>query len=634
MKNVNLIRNIQILLFFVVAANAQSLEEINQLRKAYEDKQKAQTASEIINQGVESESNLESDPVKLIVEPSEIYKYYQQKMKLIEKDLNQLNRLLSSSDTLPPLENFGYNYFSLRDSIQFIDNANVSPNYVLGYGDEIIISVWGQAEQHEQAKLDRDGTVFIANVGLLYLGGKTIEQARSYVESRFSKIYSTISSNPPLTFLEFSIGKVKNINITVSGHVQFPGNYVVNPSMNLFNILVLAGGIIETGTLRNIKVQREGSMIDSLDLYPLIAGTGITKLIPLLDNDIIIVPPRGQIVAITGSVLNPAYFELNNNNNVKSMIGYSGGISHNGSDQVLIARLIEPNIYIPKSNFDKTLLMNGDSLIILNKKIKYKFISLSINNNSITRIPWIKDLSFNKILDIINLNKESIKDVKLVRLKIDEGIFKESKFNHKDENFNFQPSDHLSIHVIDHLKEPNFVIVKGKVNSPGIYPLVNHKETLNSILLRSGGLKLSSDLKSVIVKRDSLIIGSKTGELILANKDTIIAKTYLRSVTIKGAVHNPGNFSWSKKNTAKDYIRIAGGLNSNADKKHIILIAPYGEASRISTRSNASVLPGSIIKVSEKPVSNEVNQTNRFQQVSSMITSLVSIAILVSSTKQ
>ena len=125
--------------------------------------------------------------------------------------------------------------------------------------------------------LERDGTVFIKNVGLLYLGGKTASEAKTYINKRFGKIYASLNSEPPLTYLEFSIGKVKNINITVAGHVQFPGNYVVNPSMSIPNILVLAGGVTETGTLRNIMVQREGSVIDSMDLYPLITGNGLSK---------------------------------------------------------------------------------------------------------------------------------------------------------------------------------------------------------------------------------------------------------------------------------------------------------------------------------------------------------------------
>ena len=66
-------------------------------------------------------------------------------------------------------------------------------------------------------------------------------------------------------------------------------------------------------------------------------------------------------------------------------------------------------------------------------------------------------------------------------------------------------------------------------------------------------------------------------------------------------------------------------------KKHIIYITPYGEASRISTKSNDSILPGSTIRISEKPLSDQ-NMSDRFQQISSIVTSLVSIAILANTT--
>jgi len=98
---------------------------------------------------------------------------------------------------------------------------------------------------------------------------------------------------------------------------------------------------------------------------------------------------------------------------------------------------------------------------------------------------------------------------------------------------------------------------------------------------------------------------------------------------IDGEVHNPGNIAWQASYSAKDYLSLAGGLTTYGDKKHIVYITPYGEASRISARSNVSVLPGSIIRVSEKPLSEQnINPTDRYQQISSLITSMVTLAIL------
>ena len=48
-----------------------------------------------------------------------------------------------------------------------IDNDLVTDDYILGFGDEIIFSVWG-IQQYERKIIERDGTVYIDNVGLLY----------------------------------------------------------------------------------------------------------------------------------------------------------------------------------------------------------------------------------------------------------------------------------------------------------------------------------------------------------------------------------------------------------------------------------------------------------------------------------
>ena len=56
-------------------------------------------------------------------------------------------------------------------------------------------------------------------------------------------------------------------------------------------------------------------------------------------------------------------------------------------------------------------------------------------------------------------------------------------------------------------------------------------------------------------------------------------------------------------------------------------ISPYGEASRITLfKKNMKVLDGGTIYISEKSI-QDVNQ-DRFQQVSSLVSSLVSIALL------
>ena len=221
----------------------------------------------------------------------------------------------------------------------------------------------------------------------------------------------------------------------------------------------------------------------------------------------------------------------------------------------------------------------------------------------------------------------------MIRRKTNNNNQEVLQFNpNKDISFEFMPFDHLSIHLIDIFKPNKTVIVKGEVNSPGTYPLINNRESLLSVINRAGGLQEYADINNVLVKRDTLVFGSANGELILTPGDTIIAKPHLGTVKVDGEVHNPGNFEWIENNSAKDYISFAGGLTTYGDKKHIVYITPYGKATRVNQRSNLNILPGSTIRVSEKPLS-EQSATARFQQISSIVTSLVSIAILANTTR-
>ena len=141
------------MLFSVTILFSQEAEKFKRFMDTYEKMKIDQEANDVVKKGIADEDGLDNGPVLLLVEPGDVTKYYREKMNSIQTDLMQLNRLLIDSDSVPPLAAYGYNYFSLRDSIQFIDNANVSSNYILGYGDEVIISLWGQAEQYEKKTL-------------------------------------------------------------------------------------------------------------------------------------------------------------------------------------------------------------------------------------------------------------------------------------------------------------------------------------------------------------------------------------------------------------------------------------------------------------------------------------------------
>ncbi len=614
--------------FFLTLLKSQSTEELKKFMETYDKIKVDQQANEVVKKGIDSEKSADKGPMKLLITPGDITNYYNEKIISIRDELDELKNMLSLTDTLLPITDFGYNYFNKRDSVFYIDNLNISKDYILDYGDEIIISVWGQVEQYEKKIINRDGSVFVSNVGSLSLGGKTLKEANTYIFNRFSKVYSTLNAKPPLSFIDVSVGQTKKININVSGHIMYPGNYVVNPSVNIINLLIISGGITNTGTLRNIYISRENTLIDSIDLYPAISGLSYVKNFNFLDGDVVLIPPKNHSIALTGSVRIPAYYEISSSDNLNKMISFAGGLTRKSMDEVFIYRKEKDNLILKLNDYKAFNLINGDSLFFPESNYKSKFIYVTVDNGLSVKIPWLNNLSYKDIFNYTNTDVNNIKNIELVRDLGNDKLETYILQNFSTGEFFFLPYDFIFIQQRNRFEKLSTVFVEGLINSPGLYPLIGSSETLNSIISRAGGLKSSTNLTNVTVIRDSMQFGSMDGNIILSPNDTILVKSFNGVVKLEGEIHNPGNIEWIDERLSRDYIKLAGGLTSSADKRHIVYITPFGEAIKIKKNSRIKILPGSSIRVSKKKLNEKSLAQNSFQQFNSIITSLVSLAIL------
>ena len=628
-NKINIARNLLIFTLIIYSTIfSQTTEELKRFMDTYDKIKVDQQANNIVKEGLEAENDIKKQPIKLLITPKDISKYYDEKINSLYDDLYKLNNLLDKSDSVKQISDFGYNYFSLRDSIPIIDNVRIDNNYVLGFGDEIIISVWGEVQQFEKKIIQRDGTVFIDNVGLLYLGGKDFLTAKKYIFDRFSKIYSTLNSKPQLSYLEVSLGSLKNINVKISGHINYPGNYTVNPSINLLNLLIMSGGVKKTGSLRKIFHIRNNAIIDSVDLYPMLSGLRPNNPIKLLDSDMIMVPSKGNVVAITGQVRNPAYYEIVNDK-INNIVSYAGGLSKNAKSDIFLYSTDNSNSFISLNEENNFFLSNGDSIVVPYKNVQPKYITVSVDGRNKTTIPWIYDLKYEDIFSALDIDISNVKKVELTRKTKNEKYELFLLKNYEDGQFLFLPYDFVSIQLVRFPYKINTITLKGHVKSPGTYALAGIGENLNSLIERSGGILPDVNISDVIIKRDSLFLGSKTGDLILSPNDTVFVKSFNGIIKVEGEVHNPGGIEWNKYRKTKDYLSLAGGITAYADKKHIIYVTPYGEAMKIKLNSGYEPLPGSKIIVVRKP--DIQNDRIGFQQISSIITSLVSLALLANS---
>ena len=119
----------------------QTLSDIERYRKQYEEYLKSMQQSQ-------SGLDLNEDQAIIGDIPSEFYIIKK------EKDIKPDEKL----------KYFGYDFFTLRDSIPIWDNLPMPPSYRLGPGDEIIISLWGETQLRSSYTIGRDGMIYIERV--------------------------------------------------------------------------------------------------------------------------------------------------------------------------------------------------------------------------------------------------------------------------------------------------------------------------------------------------------------------------------------------------------------------------------------------------------------------------------------
>lgn len=504
----------------------------------------------------------------------------------------------------PTKQIFGHNLFTNRN-LSFEPSANLATpvNYRLGPGDEVIIDIWGASENTIRQTISPEGSIQVKDLGPVHLNGMTVKEANSYLQREFSKIYSGIGGSDPNSQIRLTLGDIRTIQINIMGEVAIPGTYTLSSFSTIFHALYRAGGVNEIGSLRGIKLVRNGKTIENLDVYEFIMKGKMNDDIRLQEGDVIIVEPYQSLVRIAGKVKRPMFYEMKTTETVASLLKYAGdftGDAYKKSVRIIRKSGREHQVYnVDEMDYSVFRLDDADSVTI--DAVLDRFENKVEISGAVFR-PGLYQLDgeVNTVKQLIKKAENLRGDAFLNRAILDR---ERDDYSHEIISINLngllngtiadiplKKNDHLYIPGIHDLKEEETVSIYGEVQNSGSYPY-SDKMTIEDLVIQSGGLLEAAATTRISVTRriknpKSTTYSSKLAETftfdmkdgLLTGADNFYLQPFdmvqvrrspayqvQRTVSVAGEVLFSGSYALLKKNERlSDLIARAGGITPEA----------------------------------------------------------------------
>jgi len=199
------------------------------------------------------------------------------------------------------------------------------PNYLLGPGDMLKITVYNNPDLTLETRLTETGTISFPLLGEVELGGMTASAAEKKLSNQLESGGFVKQAQINILVVQF-----QSKMVSILGSVMKPGRYPLDRSMNLTEVLALAGGVPADGSDMITVIGKSGKI--EYDLRNIVKKGDGSQNINLVGGEIIYVP-RAPMFYIYGEAQRPGSFRIERDMTVMQALAMGGGPTARGTQR-------------------------------------------------------------------------------------------------------------------------------------------------------------------------------------------------------------------------------------------------------------------------------------------------------------
>ncbi|MBD3320507.1 MAG: hypothetical protein GF350_05350 [Chitinivibrionales bacterium] len=483
-----------------------------------------------------------------------------------QKSQSQTQTMVESRDILPGMaeSDLAMKNGQLQPRI-VLDKRIIPEEYILGPGDELTISIWGNTEKEYHLLINTEGNLSIPLIGFVELAGKSLSQGKEDIKKELLKVHKNVR-------ISIVLSAVRRFKAYVVGEVEEPGGYIVTGVTRVSDLIDAAGGIKGYGKQRYILIENDNAETRYADLNAFLSSNAMEANPYLVEGDRVLVPKKMEFVTIRGAVQHSGQYDILDEEPLSGIIEAAGGIAR-GADtgKILVTRFVNDHDELEHITLSlseaETFLIKKDDRIFIPRIPEYR-VHRKVDIRGEVKFPGTYPIQKDKttLLDIINMAGGLTSDAYLAGSKIVRRTF--NKVGYRE----FERLKAVPVLALTPIERS---YLKSKLTEEEGIVSLDFDELINN-----GG----RDYYNITLRDDDVI--------------TIARKSL--SVKVTGAVISPGLISYKKGKNYKYYINKAGGFNTDARKRSIMIIKG-GTEIWLKPRKVETIEAGDAIWVPEKP---------------------------------